>query len=783
MAGVEQEHRVGRGRIARPYVRVAVTAVFTVGLVLGEFALLNGVYHRADPVRRQLVVAAGLNGRVDTATAVATQLADRDPGAVDASWSSATAVVEARVVPDVDGALRELIRAGLDPTDVRRLEASRNAVVELPGSIVRLRALAAETARLQARLAGRRQALDVQAGGIYAGLLFVVSIGWFLWFRRLVRRHRALQQAVTEREALAGSEQRLLTLVQNGSDIVAVLDADSTVSFVSPSVRAVLGVDVEEVMGTPLLDLVHPDDVGRLNQRLAGQRSGDDEAITLRMTRADGRVIVAEGMLSNLLADPTIGGFVLTVRDVTERHALQDRLTYQAFHDALTGLANRQLFGDRLSHALTRRAGSARPLVVLFCNLDAFKDVNDSIGYATGDQVLETVGKRIRSTLRAGDTAARLGGDEFAILMEDADLDGAEPFARRLIDLIAQPIPVGSGVLEVTASIGMAQAVPGESTSEEALRNADVAMYSAKDRGRSSVAIYDPGLHAEALDRLELRADLQRALRDGELVLHYQPTVELETGKITGFEALVRWPHPTRGLLSPALFIPMAEETGLIVQLGTWVLFQACRSAALLQGDWRRPSMAVNISAQQLVRPDFVDTVTRALSEAGLSADRLILEITESVVLQDLADVIPRLAALRDRGARVAIDDFGTGYSSLAYLTELPVDVLKVDKSFIDRVALDDQGASLTEAIIAMSHTMNLTTVAEGVEVAEQAAWLRRVRCPIGQGYYWSRPVDFDGVRELLARPTDERGGMTGLIGSISSDPWVSTSRPTRTGS
>jgi EAL domain-containing protein (putative c-di-GMP-specific phosphodiesterase class I) len=355
--------------------------------------------------------------------------------------------------------------------------------------------------------------------------------------------------------------------------------------------------------------------------------------------------------------------------------------------------------------------------------------------------------------------------------MEDTLPEEAQTLAQRLIDIIAEPIVLDARPLKVTASVGMAQAVPGEISSEEVLRNADVAMYSAKDQGKSTMAAYDSRLHAEALDRLELRADLQRALQNDELVLHYQPTVELDTGKITGFEALVRWQHPTRGLLSPLFFVPMAEETGLIVQLGTWVLFEACRTAALLQNDWRRPTMAVNISSQQLNRSDFVALVTQALKEAGLAADRLTLEITESVVLSDLDDVIPRLMALRNRGARVAIDDFGTGYSSLAYLTELPIDVLKIDKSFIDRVTSDEQGASVTEAIIAMSHTMNLSTVAEGVEVAEQAVWLRRAKCPIGQGYFWSRPVDLAGVHELLARPTNELGGQLGLATYLTVPP------------
>jgi diguanylate cyclase (GGDEF)-like protein/PAS domain S-box-containing protein len=599
-------------------------------------------------------------------------------------------------------------------------------------------------------LRSEQRSIDLQASGSYAGLLVVTSGGWFLWFL-LVRRHPALRQVIAEKEALASSEQRLLALVQNGADVVAVMDADSTTSFVSPSAKTVLGVPAEELLGSRIVDLMHPEDRNLLVHVMAGQRSGAYDSLRLRMRHADGRMLAVEGVLTNLLADPMVAGFVLTVRDVTERHALEDRLRHQAFHDSLTGLANRQLFGDRLAHALQRRRGVVQPLVVLFCDLDDFTSVNDSLGHGTGDLVLEEVGRRIQVAIRAGDTAARLGGDDFAILMEATQLQDAEALGHRLIGLIAEPIVIEDRTIPVTASIGLAQAVPGEITTEEALRNADVAMYRAKDRGKGTVAVYDSDLHAEALDRLALRSDLQRALRQDELILHYQPVVELETGKITGFEALVRWQHPTRGLLSPAFFVPMAEETGLIVQLGTWVLFEACRTAALLQGDWRRPTMAVNVSAQELVRPDFVDWVTRALAESGLPADRLTVEITESVVLQDLSDVVPRLAALRSRGVRVAIDDFGTGYSSLAYLTDLPVDVLKVDKSFIDRVASDAEGASVTEAIIAMSHTMNFSTVAEGVEVAEQAAWLRRVNCPLGQGYFWSRPVDLAGVRGLLA--------------------------------
>ncbi len=715
-------------------VRVAITFVFTVGLVLAEFALLVGVYTRDEPVQRQRLVQASLEQRIN------------DAGALG---------------PDVLAQIeRDLQRLSDEGLSVRDLAGLRTAV-----DAQNLDVMSAQARTLGIRLADRQRSLDRQAKLLYGTLLVIASIGWFAWFRRLVQRHRTLQQAATEQEALTASEQRLLALVQNGTDVVMVFDLDTRTSFVSPSAQAVLGVTGEKLTGTRLSALLQPEDVNRLVHLLATLRAGEDAAVKFWMRHADGRLLVVEGMLTNLLRESVVGGFVLTFRDVTERHALAERLTHQAFHDSLTGLANRQLFADRLSHALVRRVDRPeRSLVVLFLDLDDFKQINDRLGHGTGDKVLELVGRRIRSIVRAGDTAARLGGDEFAILMESASLEQARELAERLVELVAEPIVIEGNRMPVTASVGLAEAVPGEISSEEALRNADVALYSAKERGKATVAAYDTHLHAEALDRLELRSDLQRGIFQNELVLHYQPTVELETGKIVGFEALVRWQHPIRGLLSPAAFVPMAEETGLVVQLNTWVLFQACRFAAVLQSDWRHPTMAVNISAQQLVRADFVEQVSRALAESGLAPDRLTLEITESVVLQDLEDVIPRLSQLRSRGVRVAVDDFGTGYSSLAYLTELPIDVLKVDKSFIDRVASDAQGASVTEAIIAMSHTMNLSTVAEGVEVAEQAAWLRQVRCPIGQGYYWSRPVDEEGVHELLARPTNELGGSADLV-------------------
>ncbi len=592
-------------------------------------------------------------------------------------------------------------------------------------------------------------ASEGQAALVHGGLLVVVSIGWFVWFRRLVQRHRGMQRALTEQQALVASEQRLLALVQNAADLVAVIDADSTATFVSPSSRRVLGIEPEALLGRHVRDLVHPDDQPAFVQMLAAQR-GDGGLLLLRMQHADGRTLTVEGVLSNLLADPTVSGLVLTLRDISEQHALQQRLTHQAFHDELTGLANRQLFADRLAHALENR--NPAPLAVLFCDLDDFKEINDSLGHGVGDEVLAEVGRRIAGVVRAGDTAARLGGDEFAVLMEGTDLTLGQALAGRLLTALAEPVVIAGAPLPLGASIGIAPALPGQATGEEVLRNADVAMYMAKDRGKQTVAVYEPVLHARALAKLALRSDLQGALRgEADMVLHFQPTVDLATQEITGFESLVRWQHPTRGLLAPHAFIPMAEQTGLIVPLGRWVLREACRVAAALQQPGVSPTMAVNVAARQLEQESFVEEVLSALGDTGLHPDRLVLEITEGAVLHQLDVVAPRLQQLRAHGIRVAIDDFGTGYSSLSYLTHLPVDILKVDKAFVDHVTTARHDAAVAEAILAMGQRMGLTMVAEGVELPEQAAWLMDARCTLGQGYLWSRPVDLAGVHALLA--------------------------------
>jgi diguanylate cyclase (GGDEF)-like protein/PAS domain S-box-containing protein len=705
--------------------RGTITILVTLVVVLGEFGFLQAVYHLDDHVASQRAAQARVTGALDAWT----------PGNDTAAVEEAVRALGATDTPGAQH-LQDLTRAwagSLDDADLLAVRTTNTAIGQA--------------------VAREQSAVDRRAGIILATLLVLVSFGWFVWFRKLVRRQRTIQRELTERQVLDAGERRLLALVQNSADVVAVLEPDSTAMFVSPASRSVLGVEPDELVGTRFVDILLPRDVPMFIRMLAASREGDQPVI-LRTRHADGRELVLEGTLTNLMAEAAVHGWVLTVRDVTDRQVLQQELSYQAFHDSLTGLANRQLFTDRLTHALRRRNGATEPLAVLFLDLDDFKHVNDSLGHGIGDRLLVAVAERISGAIREGDTAARLGGDEFAILMEDASIELAHEVAQRLLEALAVPVAVDEHPHSVRASIGMAEAVPGAATGEETLRNADVAMYWAKDRGKSTVAVYEAGLHAEALERMALRGELQRAIRENQLTLHYQPTVDLGSHRITGFEALVRWNHPTRGLLPPLEFIPVAEQSGLIVSLGSWVLETACRAGAGMQSDWHQPTMAVNIAAQQLAKPDFVDEVVDVLRRTGMPAERLVLEITESVLLDDMVGTIASLARLRDRGIRVAIDDFGTGYSSLSYLDQLPVDVLKVDKSFIDKVCAGTSDTSLVEAIITMSHSMRLTTIAEGVEQPEQAAWLKHARCSLGQGYLWSRPVELDAARELLLKGT-----------------------------
>ncbi|HTW21031.1 MAG TPA: EAL domain-containing protein [Mycobacteriales bacterium] len=711
----------------RRRVRSVLTVTAVLAVVFGEFVLLTAVYRRPLDLHRERVTQAQLVGTL---------------------WAVHTPT--APVVAEVASSVAELRAQGVAAKDLGPLDAAVRNLAAHPASVSALDGVRTRDSQLGGELAKRQRDIDDEAETIYVVLLALASVGWFGWFRRVVRKQRALQHTLTEQTAHAESETRLASLVRSASDVIAVVDPEATIGYVTPSSEPVLGAPPEDLVGSRFTDLLHPDDIDHFMQVLTTTSPGTEQPLTVRVRRSRSEVIYVEGVVRNLLEESAVGGLVVTVRDITERRMLEQQLTHQALHDALTGLANRRLFADRLAHALERRGERMQPLAVLFVDLDDFKTVNDSLGHVAGDEVLAEIGARIGSLLRAGDTIARVGGDEFAVLLEDAGVEAAENAADRLIEAIAAPIVLAAVTVQISASIGITMAIPGEVSAEEALRNSDLAMYWAKERGKATTAVYESRLHTEALERLQLRADLQQALRGDELVLYYQPEVDLHTGRIVAAEALVRWQHPTRGLLAPASFVPMAEESRLITSLDRWVLSTACTSAAALQSEGYDVMMSVNLSVASLERVDLVSSVTEAVQASGVKPGRLILEITESAVLGDFETVAPKLVALRELGVRIAIDDFGTGYSSLAYLSHLDVDVLKIDKTFVDRVTQDPQAAAVTEAIIAIGKGLDLQTVAEGVEDVGQVNWLRAAGCAVGQGYVWACPFPLDELRETL---------------------------------
>ncbi|HEX7277367.1 MAG TPA: EAL domain-containing protein, partial [Acidimicrobiales bacterium] len=451
-----------------------------------------------------------------------------------------------------------------------------------------------------------------------------------------------------------------------------------------------------------------------------------------------------------------VDGFV---RDISERRRFEVQLARQALHDRLTGLPNRVLLRDRLENALARTLRHRSTVALLILDIDRFKVVNDSLGHEGGDRLLVAVAERLARLLRPGDTLARMGGDEYAMLCEDVSgREEAAALAGRVLDAFEGHFAVAvtdasDTDVAVTVSVGVAVAAGDESDADLLLRDADVAMYRAKQRGRGRFEIFDEAMRHEAVDRLSVENDLRRAIRQGQLRLFYQPIVHIDTGHIAGFEALVRWQHPVRGLLAPAEFIPPAEDTGLIVPLGRCVLGEACLQAAAWQrrrGVHRPLRMSVNVSAKQLQYPGWAAEVAATLAETGLEPGHLVLEITESVLMEDADASAGPLEELRRLGVRVAIDDFGTGYSSLGYLRRLPVDILKIDKSFIDGVAKGPHESALARAVVKLARTLGLDAVAEGVTDRRQLAELRRLRCPYGQGYFFSRPQPPEVVGELL---------------------------------
>jgi diguanylate cyclase (GGDEF)-like protein/PAS domain S-box-containing protein len=560
----------------------------------------------------------------------------------------------------------------------------------------------------------------------------------------------ALERAVFTTQ-LRQSEVRFRSLVQQASDLIAVIDRQHTLRYVSPSAERLLQYPPSVLIGAPIERFIHPDDVTAFiaafvdRQPIAGPATA--RATEFRMRCRNGSWCNFEAVVTNLLDEPGVAGFVLNAHDVTERKALEEALMAQAYSDALTGLANRIRFQQALQAALSPDRGDSGVVAVLFLDLDGFKLINDSFGHVTGDRLLAAVAERLKSSLSGGEAIARFGGDEFAVLLDPAASAGeAVRTGERLLTALHSPLHVDGRTILITASMGIAFRSPSDAAGqpEDLLREADIALYQAKAAGKDRAVLYESRMGTLAVRRLELENDLRLALQREEFRLYFQPIVDLKTGTIIGSEALLRWAHPRRGLLAPAEFLPVAEETGLIAPLGRWALERACRQAKAWNDRWpggAHLDMSVNLSAVQLEQADLVDDVRSVLARTGLPPANLQLELTETAMLRHAERAGRQLAALKGMGVRLAIDDFGTGYSSLSYLQRLEVDCLKIDRSFLQDLQPDSPSVAIIRAIVALAAALKTDVTAEGLERSEQVALVRSMGCRYGQGFYFADPV------------------------------------------
>jgi diguanylate cyclase (GGDEF)-like protein/PAS domain S-box-containing protein len=550
-------------------------------------------------------------------------------------------------------------------------------------------------------------------------------------------------------------------IIEGSQDIMLVLEPDGVVRTANAAVRRILGMAPEALIGGPVVDLVHPDDADPLMVWLT--RATDQAhppAIDVRCRHVDGGWVDMEATATDMLGVADVRGLVVNMRDVRERKTLEAELSHWAFYDPLTNLANRAGIRDRISAVLARTELTGSHPAVLLVDLDDFKAVNDALGHQEGDRLLMIVAERLRHATRTGDALARLGGDEFVVLIDDAVI--AENVAERVLGALDDPVTLHGAEVRVHASIGIRVADLPDNNVDQMLRDADLAMYAAKASGKATWRRFHPHMYEQVQEQLTIRAELRRAIERDEFVLHYQPIVELATARIVGFEALIRWNHPDRGLMMPGSFISHAEQGGLIIPIGAWVLRRACETAVAM----RRTAgadlfMSVNVSPRQLLSSDIVSLTRDVLRDTGLPGRALCLEITEDVLADDTL-VVERLGALRTLGTRLAIDDFGTGFSSYSYLQHLPVDTIKIDRSFVERLGFDEATPALARSIIRMGQALGLQTVAEGVETSAQREQLRALGCQLAQGYLFARPVDKEAALALLAEETLEPGDQPG---------------------
>ena len=702
---------------------------------------------RAQNVALQSLVEDGPDITLQTETVALRERIGDQRRRLIAAGEDPEAVARARaLVPLLQTGMAEVQEAMIE----HRPDVARKAFNDHVRSTSELLRTTLDAAAARASATGDEADRRADTGSLVAlaaAMLLIAALAWGI--QRAGRRSRTGEQRIRDR-----STERFRALVQNATEVIAVVDTRGCVLDVTgAALQRVLGYEREAIVGGRLADLVPEADHARMRAALARIATpGARPRITeWEVAHRDGRIVHLEAVGNNMLHDDTVGGLVLTLRDVTERRAMEERLRHQAFHDGLTGLANRSLFEDRVSHALDRSRRSGAGVAVLFVDIDDFKTVNDSLGHAVGDQLLSEVAQRVALALRAGDTAARLGGDEFAVLLEAAGAGTASEVAERILAALAEPVVIEARALSVGASIGVACAAPAECDAAALLRGADIAMYAAKSSGKRRYAIFRDEMLAAVRERLDMREALREALDRGELSLRYQPVVTLADERIVSLEALLRWERPDGDVVGPERFVGLAEESGLIVPIGRWVLHEACAALAGWQHAAPGLRMAVNISSVQLADPQLLDDVAAAIASSGIRPGELTLELTESALAAN--DAAARLAALRGLGVEIAVDDFGTGYSSLSYLRRLEIDCVKIDRSFVAGISSRGQDAALVRSIVELAHALDLQVIAEGIEVAGEADVLRESGCRHGQGFLFAGPQSVAAITRRLGEP------------------------------
>jgi diguanylate cyclase (GGDEF)-like protein len=590
-------------------------------------------------------------------------------------------------------------------------------------------------------------------------VVLAIGVGLTLLFLQMLRRIRENADAAAQ-DALRTSEQRLQALVANTSDAILVSDINGMVTYEAPTRRPDPLKNLGQLVGTSLLDPIHPSDRPTLEGLLqtVSSTARSTKSIEIRTRGEDDAWRYIQLTLTNLLDEPAVGAIVATASDTTERKNFEEQLARRAFYDTLTSLPNRALLLDRISQAEARARRRNAMIGVAFIDLDNFKRVNDSLGHHAGDRLLIAAAKRLEGCVRPSDTVARLGGDEFVILLEHLGSEATSEgtlVAENILAQFSQPFDLDNKQYIVGASVGLAfaHAGHGRGDADTLLRDADVAMYRAKNGGKGRYVVFEENMHAEAVKKLEIETDLRFAIEHHELRVHFQPIVQLQAEGFHEMEALVRWQHPTRGLLPPSEFIAIAEESGLIIPLGRYVLEEACRQVARWQREFPTEpplQISVNLSPRQFDDPNLVADVAAALSGARIEAASLKLEVTEGLIMRDTERSIETLRKLKNFGITIAIDDFGTGYSSLSYLRRLPLDILKIDRSFVQGIGTSAEDDAIVRAIISMAQSLGLSVTAEGIETREQATLLREWSCQTGQGYLFSRPLPAEEFTALF---------------------------------